>query len=321
MSAESPIQTFEVSPELAGRRTDVFLAEILEAVSRSQIQRLIDGGFILVDGRATKASKKLIAGQRVSVNLPEPEPIEAEPEDIEIEILHEDAWIVVVNKPAGLTVHPGAGQKSRTLVNALLFKCRGLSGIGGKIRPGIVHRLDRDTSGVIVAAKNDAAHRSLVNQFKSRDVKKRYSAIITGSPKADSGSFSDRIARHPANRVKMAAVKSGGRDALTLWRVKRRFASRAALVEAEPKTGRTHQIRVHFAENGHPLLGDRVYLANERQGALSRISKRLNRQALHAEAIGFFHPEGGQYVEYSAPMPEDMMSAISELERMGNGLD
>ncbi len=249
------------------------------------------------------------------MNLPAPTSIDSEPEDINLELIYEDSSIVVVNKPAGMVVHPGAGVSSGTLVNALLYKCQDLSGIGGKIRPGIVHRLDKDTSGVIVAAKNDKAHNSLVNQFKSREVKKRYIAIVEGNLKLYSGSFDSKIGRDPINRIKMSSKSKSGRESLTLWKVLKRFGP-ATLVEAEPKTGRTHQIRVHFSENNFPILADKVYgNKKQRNKILAQAAKEIGRQALHASRIGFMHPETEDYLEFEAPLPDDMQKAIDYLER------
>ena len=229
------------------------------------------------------------------------------------------ALIVVVNKPAGMVVHPGAGVKSGTLVNALLYKCKDLSGIGGKIRPGIVHRLDKETSGVIVVAKNDKSHNSLVNQFKSRTVKKRYIAIVQGNIKEESGEFSSQIGRDPINRIKMSSKSKSGRESLTLWKVIERFQV-ATLVEAEPKTGRTHQIRVHFSENGHPLLADKVYgHKKQKNNLLSAAAKEIGRHALHASLIGFKHPESGEWIEFTAPTPDDMNQALKYLENTSEG--
>ena len=309
-------ETFEVTDELSGKRADIVLAHFLSDHTRSQIKKLIDDENVLVNGRPIKPSKKFEGGEVVHVNLPAPTSIDAEPEDISLQIIYEDPSIVVVNKPAGMVVHPGAGVSSGTLVNALLYKCQDLSGIGGKIRPGIVHRLDKDTSGVIVAAKNDKAHNFLVSQFKSRDVKKRYIAIVEGNMKTDSGSFDSKIGRDPANRIKMSSKSKSGRESLTLWNVLKRFGP-ATLVEAEPKTGRTHQIRVHFSENNFPILADKVYgHKRQRNNVLSGAAKQIGRQALHASKIGFLHPETEKFVEFESAIPEDMQRAIDYLERV-----
>jgi 23S rRNA pseudouridine1911/1915/1917 synthase len=239
------------------------------------------------------------------------------PEDIAVSILYEDDYIAVVDKPPGMAVHPGAGLRSGTLVNALLFRCKNLSGIGGKIRPGIVHRLDKDTSGVMVVAKNDMAHNSLVNQFKSRAVEKKYLAIVEGNIRRESGVFSSRIGRHPVDRKKMSSKAKSGRESLTNFRVVKRFKD-ASLVEAEPRTGRTHQIRVHFSENGYPILADSVYgYKKHKSAAVAAAAGKVGRQALHASRIGFFHPHTQKFVEFTAPLPRDMNEALNILAESG----
>lgn len=314
MSREGNTEVIQIPLNFSGKRADVAFSHLFSDLTRSQIRKLIDEGHILVEGKPTKPSKKLNGGETVSITLLPPEPIEAKPQDIPIEVLYEDDDIVVVNKPAGISVHPGAGIKEGTLVNALLYRCKGLSGIGGKIRPGIVHRLDKDTSGVMVVAKNDFAHHALITQFKSREIKKRYMALVLGKVKEKSGSFSTPIGRHPTDRVKMSSKAKSGKQALTLWKVIKLYKD-VTMVEAEPKTGRTHQIRVHFAENGYPLLGDRVYGPRKHKSdLLDSISKNLGRQALHASTIGFVHPRGGEYVEFQAPLPNDMREVINTLE-------
>lgn len=313
-------EIFEVTEELSGKRADIVLSHFLSEHTRSQIKKLIDDQNVLVKGKPIKPSKKFDQGEIVHVNLPAPVSIDAEPENIALNIIYEDSSIVVVNKPAGMVVHPGAGVKSGTLVNALLFKCDDLSGIGGKIRPGIVHRLDKDTSGVIVVAKDDHSHHSLVDQFKSRTIKKRYLAIVEGNLKNDSGSFDSAIGRDPIHRIKMSSKSKTGRASLTNWNVLNRFES-ACLVEAEPKTGRTHQIRVHLSENGYPILADKVY-GHKRQKnlILSTAEKMIGRHALHASKIGFTHPADGKWVEFTAPIPEDMKQALDYFENI-NGED
>jgi len=307
------VHTVKVTSELAGERADVALQGLLTDITRSQVKRLIEEGCILLDGKPLKPSKRLKIGEILTVKILPSQPLELEPENIPIEVLYEDRDIIVVNKPPGMSVHPGVGRKEGTLVNTLLHHCRGvLSGIGGKLRPGIVHRLDRDTSGVMVIAKNDTAHRSLAEQFKRREVKKRYVALIIGTPKEDRGVFSSSIGRHPTQRIKMSARAGSGREALTLWRVLKRYKG-AALVEVEPKTGRTHQIRVHFAEGGHPVLGDRVYGWKRKEAELfPHIG--LKRQALHALSLGFIHPKTHEYVEFHASVAEDMEEAIRMLD-------
>lgn len=314
MSNSDRSRTLEITEEHSGKRADVVLAEFLEGLTRSQIKRLIDQGRVILNEIPIKPSSKLSEGDKVHISLPEPEPIDLVPEDIPIKILYQDKSIAVVDKPPGMTVHPGAGTRSGTLVNALLFSCKDLSGIGGKIRPGIVHRLDKDTSGVMVVAKSDAAHNSLVEQFKRREVKKKYLAIVLGNLKADSGVIESRIGRHPTHRKKMSSNTKSGRASVTEWNALERYG-RWALVEAEPRTGRTHQIRVHFSESGYPLLADKVYgLKNPKDEVIKQATKIMGRQALHARELGIKHPVTGEYMSFQAPMPQDMKSAVEFLK-------
>ncbi len=315
MNKEESIERFQIPKDLSGKRADVAISSLLTSVTRSQIKRMLYEGLILVEGKPIRPSKKLSGGEDVCVTFVSPEPLEAQPQDIQVPIIYEDDDIIVVNKPQGITVHPGAGIKDGTLVNALLYKCLGLSGIGGKLRPGIVHRLDKDTSGVMVVAKNDIAHNSLVNQFKSHETKKKYLALVVGDIKGESGSFSSLIGRHPKNRIKMTTKVRAGREAFTLWRVIKRYKE-VTMVEVEPKTGRTHQIRVHFAENGYPILGDKMYgVKKHKSELLDRLSKCLARQALHALTLNFKHPRTGENVEFSAPIPDDIKAVIELLEK------
>jgi 23S rRNA pseudouridine1911/1915/1917 synthase len=317
MKDKDRTETFHVTSELAGIRADIALSRVLEGQTRSQVKRLIEEGNVVIEGEPIKSSRKLEQGEEVRVRIPPPESLEAEPEEIPLSVLYEDEDLIVIDKPAGMTVHPGAGVKQGTLVNALLFRCKDLSGIGGKIRPGIVHRLDKNTSGVMVVAKNDMSHDSLVRQFKDRTVKKTYLAIVEGTVKKDSGSFSSKIGRHPTHRVKMSSKATSGRESLTNWKVLKRF-EKAALVVAEPKTGRTHQIRVHFSENGHPILADELYGPKKhRTTKLDRAAKVIGRQALHASGLGFTHPHTGKFMEFTAPVPQDMKKALNILEESG----
>jgi 23S rRNA pseudouridine1911/1915/1917 synthase len=307
---EDNFDVFNVPENLSGLRADVAVSHLRSDLTRSQIRRLISEKSILVEGKAIKPSKRVIGGEVISVIIPPPEPLNVQPQDIEISIIYEDDEIILVNKPPGLAVHPGAGIRDGTLVNALLYRCNGLSGIGGKIRPGIVHRLDKNTSGIIVVAKNDFSHQHLVNQFKARLVKKMYIALVVGEIEKDSGTFSSPISRHPTNRIKMTTKTKKGREALTSWRILKRY-DQVTLVAIEPKTGRTHQIRVHFADNGFPLLGDDVYGPKRyRTQFLEYVSKKLGRQALHASKLCFKHPKSGNRMEFSAPLAEDLMDVI-----------
>ena len=305
----------EIPREFAGQRADVFLSGLLTELSRSSIKRHIEQGNILIDRKTFKPSKIISGGESLSVKIPPPEPCGVEGEEIDIEVVYEDSDIIVVNKPAGMVVHPGAGVKSGTLVNALIHMCGDLSGIGGKMRPGIVHRLDKETSGVMVVAKNDRSHGSLSDQFKTRETKKEYTAIVSGEMKKNSGVFSSPIGRSPSNRVKMTSFSKAGRDAETRWEVVERLRG-ATLVSAWPKTGRTHQIRVHFSENGFPVLADKVYGGKKSRPRNSGTPEALiKRHALHAKSLGFTHPVTQKRIEFSAEIPEDMVSAINFLRR------
>lgn len=292
----------------AGERLDVFVARRLPELSRSRVRRLIDEGLVTIDGcLPAKAGVKLEAGEHVGVTLPPPEPTTLEPEPIPLRIVYEDDDLLVVDKPAGMAVHPSAGHSSGTLVHAVLAHCPGLSGIGGEGRPGIVHRLDKDTSGLIIVAKHDAAHLSLARQLKERQVEKTYIALVEGQLKLREGVIEAPVGRHPRHRKKMAVV-AGGRQARTRYRLLREVDGRS-LVEARPETGRTHQIRVHFASIGHPLVGDAVY------GRGRPPVPSLRRQFLHAQRLAFRHPRTGERLELEAPLAEDLARAVGELER------
>ncbi len=301
-------------------RLDHFVARSVEQLTRSAATRLIETGMVTVDGTAQKPSLKLTGGEEISVTIPPPVPTEAEAEHIPLDILHEDGDVIVINKAAGMTVHPGAGQWSGTLVNALLGHCGDLSGIGGELRPGIVHRIDKDTSGILVVAKNDRAHQSLANQFKEHTVKRLYVALIFGSPRQDTGRIEEAIGRHPVDRKKMSGKARHGKRAVTHWKVLARYGS-ITMVRLRLETGRTHQIRVHLSEAGFPLVGDEVYgggsrLANIPDTALRKLIRDLNRQALHAMTLGFIHPAGGDYREFTVDIPEDMARIIGYLEEL-----
>ncbi len=303
-------------------RLDSFLARAVDDITRSAAQRLIDEGMVTVDGAVPKPSLKLKGGERVVVSIPPPVPAEPAAEDIPMEILYEDSDLIVVNKPAGMVVHPGAGTVSGTLVNALLGHCRDLSGIGGHVRPGIVHRIDKDTSGVLVVAKNDRTHLALARQFKEHTVKRVYLALVFGSPKADKGRIESVIGRHPSERTKMSGRARHGKQAVTHWQAVYRYAG-LTLVRLRLETGRTHQIRVHLSEAGHPLVGDQVYGGGSRLPAvrdpeLRRLIRELGRQALHAKVLGFIHPTTGEYLEFETELPEDMARIVRYLETAGN---
>ncbi len=300
-------------------RLDSFLARAVDDLTRSAAQRLIDEGMVTVDGTASKPSLKLKGGERVIVSIPPPLPAEPAAEQIPLEILYEDSDLIVVNKPAGMVVHPGAGTGSGTLVNALLGHCRDLSGIGGQVRPGIVHRIDKDTSGVLVVAKNDRTHVALAHQFKEHTVKRVYLALVFGSPKADKGRIESVIGRHPSERTKMSGRARHGKHAVTHWQTVCRYPG-LTLLRLKLETGRTHQIRVHLSEAGHPLVGDQVYggggrLAAIRDPELRRLIRELGRQALHAKVLGFVHPSTGEYLEFDTELPEDMARIIEYLQQ------
>lgn len=305
----------------APERLDRYLTEQLPEKSRSQIRKLIDEERVTVDGAAVRAAFKLRGGEEVQVTIPDALPVETLPQDIPLDILYEDRDLIVINKPPGMVVHPAAGHDSGTLVNALLHHCRDLSGISGELRPGIVHRLDKDTSGVMVAAKNDAAHQGLGRQFKAHSIARRYVALVCALVPDDTGTVDRPIGRHPVHRKKMSAAGRSGRRAVTHWRVLRRYdRDGLSLVELALETGRTHQIRVHLSETGMPILGDPVYSRPARLNALPdtelrRLAGELGRQALHARLLGFTHPGSGEYLQFEAPMPDDIQGIVDYLER------
>jgi 23S rRNA pseudouridine1911/1915/1917 synthase len=289
----------------SGERLDTFVARRCPELSRSYAGRLIDEGLVSVNGRQGKRSDRVQANAEISVTIPPPEAIDLAPEDIPLTIIYQDRDLLVVDKPAGITVHPAPGHPSGTLVNALLALCPDLRGIKGSIRPGIVHRLDKDTSGLIVVAKNDRAQRSLQRQLKEREVRKTYLALVHGVPKPAEGLIEAPIGRHPKNRKKMAVVAEG-REASTRYRVSDEFADgRYALLEVEPITGRTHQIRVHLAALGHPIVGDATY---------GRRSTLVGRQFLHAHKLAFAMPLGGRKVEFESPLAGDLRDALGRLK-------
>ncbi|MBO5897724.1 MAG: RluA family pseudouridine synthase [Clostridia bacterium] len=309
---------YTVGEEHAGKRADVFAAEVT-GLSRSAVARLMEEGSIAyASGAPLAKNAKLSAGDEIAVELPEPEPTEALPENIPLHIVYEDEDIVVVNKPEGMVVHPAAGNESGTLVNALLYHCgSSLSGIGGVIRPGIVHRIDKDTSGLLVVAKNDAAHLHLSDQLKTHTVSRVYEAIVLGNMKNDSGTVDAPIGRHPTDRKKMAVLRGTGvhaREAITHYTVVERFGQ-LTHIRCELETGRTHQIRVHMASLGHPLLGDGVY-----GGAGTRFEAThkslIHGQCLHAGRLRLIHPRTGEVMSFEAPMPEGMVAVLEALRRM-----
>lgn len=294
-----------VQEEEAGR-LDLYVARHSPDVSRSRAHRLIEDGLVTVNGRAAKPSRPLQRGDRVVVRLPPPLPLDLEPEAIPLSVVYEDDDLLVVDKPAGLAVHPGAGRSRHTLVNALLARCPDLAGVGGVLRPGIVHRLDKDTSGLLLVAKNDRAHAALSRQLKERTVEKGYLALVTGRLEPGEGVIEGAIGRDPRNRKRMAVVE-GGRPARTAYRVRERLRD-CTFVEVTPSTGRTHQIRVHLAAVGHPVVGDAVY---------GRPSALVGRQFLHACRLGFRHPADGRPLLFESPLPPDLQQALRLAARQG----
>jgi len=316
---------FIVNENQNGQRLDVFVAQNYSALSRSQVKHVIEEGDVLVNSKAPKVSHLLKAGDIIELKQKPVREAVALPQDILLNIIYEDAAIIVINKPAGMVVHPAPGNYENTLVNALLFHCHDLSGIGGVARPGIVHRLDKDTSGLIVAAKNDDAHRNLSSQFEKHDVHKIYRALIWGDIKGNSGEIVLPVGRHTTDRKKMSTKSKRGKDALTLWKVRERYGM-ATLLDVEIKTGRTHQIRVHLSDRGYPVIGDAVYgsainrMRNITNPALKLQLKALNRQALHAAQLSFLHPVSGERLVFTAEMPQDL-SRLCEQFRISRSPD
>ena len=317
--------TLTVEPDEAGRRLDILVARRLPELSRAQVQRLIKLGEIRVDGQVAKPRLAVAPGQQVTINVPPPALTSLAAQDLPLDVRYEDSDLIVVNKPAGMVVHPGAGRSDGTLVNALLAHCTDLSGIGGEMRPGIVHRLDKDTSGLIIVAKNDFAHASLAAQLKARTAGRRYLALVWGRPKEDRLVVRTLFGRHPSHRVMMAVLpaeregKPGAREAVTEVMVRERLGP-MTLVEARLQTGRTHQIRVHMAYLGHPVVGDPTYGAKRQKAELPALDRETQRlvtglrgQALHAYYLAFDHPRTGQRMEFTSDPPPDMLALIGHL--------
>jgi 23S rRNA pseudouridine1911/1915/1917 synthase len=304
-TSERPI-TFEfvVPKEHARRRIDLCLAKALPEFSRSRIQQLIRAGFVRLNGASTRPQQVVRTGDQIELTNPPPEKIETRPEAIPLEILFEDNDLIVINKPVGMIVHQGAGHREHTLVNALLYHCPILSGIGGKERPGIVHRLDKETSGCLVAAKNDIAHRELSKQFAARTVEKIYLALVAGKVGKQSGVIEESIGRHAVHRQRMSVSSPRGRAARTEYRVLH-SNKQASLLECRLHSGRTHQVRVHLHHLGHPVLGDKIYAP--------RLAGNFPRQMLHAWKLGFRHPRTGEWKNFEAPLPEDFKQASAAI--------
>ena len=304
--------SFTVREESAGERLDVAVTREMEELTRARVQKLIDEGLVRVGGTVKKANYRMQAGDQVELTIPDVKPSTVKPEAIALTILYEDSDVLVLDKPKGLVVHPAAGHAAGTLVNALLHHCDDLSGIGGEARPGIVHRLDKDTSGVLLVAKNDRAHLALSQQFKEHSVTREYVAVVHGEVSVESGTIDAPIARHPRERKKMAVAHAGkGRRAVTHFRVLERFDGYTYLA-CRLETGRTHQIRVHLASIGHPVAGDPLY-------GHKRKKEDLTGQALHARLLGFIHPGSGKYLEFASEPPREFQELLIRLRQSGEG--
>lgn len=299
---------FEVKPEHQGLRLDVFLSQMNPELSRSSVQKSIKDGYVLVNGLSAKPNYRLLGDEHISFEQPEPVEVQIEAEDIPLDILFEDDDLLIVNKPKGMVVHPAPGHANGTLVNAVMFHCKdSLSGINGELRPGIVHRIDRDTTGSLIVCKNDFAHTSIAEQIKIHSVNRIYRGIVVGNVKDDFGTIHGAIGRHPIDRKKMAINEKNGKPATTHYKVLQRFKN-YTYMEFKLETGRTHQIRVHMASIGHPLLGDEVY-------GSKKCPYHLEGQTLHAAVIGFIHPRTQEYIEVEAPLPEYFRHLLEILPR------
>ena len=317
--------SIRVKPADEDKRLDVLVASLLSDCTRTFAAGLIANKHIQVDGQPKKPGYRVKSGQTISGRVPPPVAVKFRPEPIPIDILYEDDHIIVVNKPPGLVVHPAPGHYSGTLVNGLLYHCPDLDGIGGELRPGIVHRLDKDTSGTMIVAKNDAAHQNLSRQFKSRQIKKEYLALVHGNLKTATGSVKLPIGRHPVDRKKMSTVSPKGRTAETIWKVKDEFQG-FTLLSLDLKTGRTHQIRVHCASLGHPIVGDKVYRPRKLEKTIAKdhkqsdkllqVLKSAGRQMLHARRLSFTHPHTARAVSFESPLPSDMAGLIDSIKKL-----
>ena len=296
---------YDIDPACVKKRLDIFLTEVQSDITRSYIKKLIESGRVTVNGAAAKAHYKLKEGDRVDVEVPDPEPLEVKPEPIPLNVVHEDSDLIVIDKPPGMVVHPAPGHSGGTLVNALLHHCHDLAGIGGVERPGIVHRLDKDTSGLIVAAKTETCMQSLTRQFKERDIKKVYLAMAKGTFESKTGTIDVAIGRHKTHRKKMSTHTSAGKEAQTRYEVIQQLDG-FAYVRLFPKTGRTHQLRVHLASIGHPILGDLLY-----GGTLGPKLPQITRQALHAHRLELTHPATGNLLQFESALPSDMETLLA----------
>lgn len=321
LRATSKVFNLSINTQDAGKRLDAILTELLKEHSRSQIKRWIDGGNVRVGGKAKKTSYKVKAADEIIIEIPPLEELTAEPQNIPIDIVYEDSDLVVVNKSADMVVHPAAGNPDGTMVNALLYHCKDLSGIGGVLRPGIVHRLDKGTSGLIVVAKNDMAHEGLSAQFKNRKVEKIYDAIIYGVPKTKKGTIDMEIGRHPTDRKKMSTKTRSGKRAVTDWELIESFDKHLSLVKIKLITGRTHQIRVHFSARGMPLVGDATYggkkvIKRLPVGKWHDVVGKIARPMLHAGSITFEHPRSGKRMKFRVDPPADFVDLMEELREI-----
>ncbi len=317
-SVVSPVQhgnitnlSLSIQPEHAGLRLDHYLVLQLPSLSRSQLTNAIKKGCVLINGQVAKASRKLHTGDKISGYVKEQEELSVSPQKVDFPILYEDEFLLMLSKPPGLVVHPASGNPDNTLVNGLLYHCAKIAGVGDSIRPGIVHRLDKDTSGIMIIAKNNNIHRKLVDSFKARKVSKRYFSIVRGIPKLGKGRIVAPIGRHPVNRKKMAIREKDGKYAATNWELVKKLGKHHALLDITIETGRTHQIRVHMASIGYPVAGDETY-------GSKKVDPLFSRQMLHAAEIRFIHPESGRKMVGKAPLWRDMVEVIESLESQGD---
>lgn len=309
---------FVVRPAEAGQRLDILLAYHLSDITRTMLAGLVRSGYVLIDGQGRKAGYRVKAQEAVSVIVPPPAQAKITPEEIYFHVIHEDDDLIVVSKPPGLVVHPSCGHQAGTLVHGLLARCRNLSGISGEQRPGIVHRLDKDTSGIMVAAKNDRTHQALQKLFKQREIVKIYHAIVSGRPKNASGRIVSSLGRHPVHRKKMAVLDQGGREAASNWKIIEELPCGLSYMELRPETGRTHQLRVHMASIGNPIVGDILY-GSRKNNICAKLE--IKRMCLHAYSLSFTHPGTGKAVSFRAPLWPDILELLDRMRMMQKNND